>query len=258
MAREIRLDGSGYYHVSNRGVGLREVFSSNEDRIFFITLLCKSAKQYHFAIQSYALVSNGYNILIKTTKNNLSHIMKTINGQYTSYFNRRHRRKGHLWEGRFKSWHIEDISFVLEILSYIEHLPIYAGDATEKQNYPYASYRQFIGIDERLSCLNESIVFQKFNNLLDIKDFFNKPIDVDRIHRIHRLLRQQSRARVERPSKKALPFLDPSYFESSTKAERNQKIYEAYQKGYSQAKIGAALYISQQAVYKIIKKLSSS
>jgi hypothetical protein len=147
---------------------------------------------------------------------------------------------------------------VLEILSYVEHLPIYTGDTTEKQNYLYASYRQFIGIDERLPCLNDSIVFQKFNNLSDIKDFFNKPINVDRIHRIHRLLRQQSRAKEQRPIKHTLPPLMPSDLKSDTDIERNQKIYQAYHKGYSQAKIGYILGISQQAVYKIIKKISAS
>jgi len=256
MAREPRVDTSGYYHLSNRGVGLREVYLSHEDRIFFISMLCNCAKQYSFHIHGYALIANGYNILIETTKNNLSIIMKMVNSRYSSYFNRRQGRRGHLWEGRFKSWFIEDEGFVLDILSYIEHLPIYTGATTDKQNYFYASYRQFIGTDECLPCVQQSIVFKKFNNIKEIKLFFNKPIDFERINSIHRLLQKTSRKRNVRP-KKVLASLPKDYFTSSmSNTDRNKKILKAYNKGYSQTMLGQTLGISQQAVYKIIRKLS--
>lgn len=258
MGREPRVDTSGYYHLSNRGVGLRDVYLSHEDRIFFISMLCNCAKQYAFHIHGYALIANGYNIVIETTKNNLSIIMKMVNGQYTSYFNRKQGRRGHLWEGRFKSWFIKDVGFVLDILSYIEHLPIYTDAATDKQNYFYASYRQFIGMDERLPCVQQSIIFKKFNTIKEIKLFFNKPIDFERINSIHRLLKKTSRTRNVRPKKVLVP-LHKDYFTSSmSKLERNKKILKAYNNGYSQALLGQTLGISQQAIYKIILKLSKN
>ncbi len=255
MARERRMDSSGYYHLSNRGVGLREVFLSNEDRILFITLMSNAAKQYDFVVHGYALLSNGYNLLIETSKNNLSHIMKHINGYYTAYFNRQYRRRGHLWEGRFKSWHLPDDGFVLDILAYIEHLPLYTGIATDKQHYFYASYRQFIGIDERLPCLTNSVIFKRFNTLMEIKSFFAAPVDIERINRIHQLLKNESKKRLVRP-KKTLEPLELSHFHAESKEEKYQKIYEAYKNGHSQAKIGMVLDVSQQAIYKIVKKLS--
>ncbi len=234
---------------------MREVFLSNEDRVFFISLMCDAAKRYEFTVHGYALISNGYNMVLETTRNNLSHIMKQINGQYTSYFNRRYGRRGHLWEGRFKSWYIEDRGFILEILAYIEHLPVYTGSATEKEHYLYSTYRQFIGIDERLSCLHGSIVFKAFNSSEQIKEFFGRPVDIARINRIHDLLKKLNRTLSGKP-KKSLPPLDPSFFPKDSKEERDIKVFEAYKKGYSQASIGMALGISQQAVYKIIKKVS--
>ncbi|MCF6201187.1 MAG: transposase, partial [Hydrogenimonas sp.] len=104
MPRSKRVSICGYYHVSNRGAGLCEVFLRDEDRLFFIMQMCGFSKQYQFTIHGYALLSNGYNILIETTKENLPHIMKSINGQYTSYFNRKYGRRGYLWEGRYQSW----------------------------------------------------------------------------------------------------------------------------------------------------------
>ncbi len=255
MGRETRMNRCGHFHISNRGVGLREVFLSNEDRVFFISLMCDAAKRYEFTVHGYALISNGYNMVVETTKNNLSHIMKQINGQYTSYFNRRYGRRGHLWEGRFKSWYIEDRGFILEILTYIEHLPVYTGSATEKEHYHYSTYRQFIGIDERLSCLQGSIVFQAFNSSEQIKEFFSRPVDIARINRIHDLLKKLNKSLSRKP-KKSLPPLETSFFPKGSKEERDRKVFEAYKKGYSQASIGMALGISQQAVYKIVKKIS--
>ncbi len=257
MGRETRMNRCGHFHISNRGVGLREVFLSNEDRVFFISLMCDAAKRYEFTVHGYALISNGYNMVVETTKNNLSHIMKQINGQYTSYFNRRYGRRGHLWEGRFKSWYIEDRGFILEILTYIEHLPVYTGSATEKEHYHYSTYRQFIGIDERLTCLQGSIVFQAFNSSEQIKEFFSRPVDIARINRIHDLLKKLNKSLSRKP-KKSLPPLETSFFpKEGSKEERDRKVFEAYKKGYSQASIGMALGISQQAVYKIVKKISN-
>ncbi len=251
------MNRCGHFHISNRGVGLREVFLSNEDRVFFISLMCDAAKRYEFTVHGYALISNGYNMVVETTKNNLSHIMKQINGQYTSYFNRRYGRRGHLWEGRFKSWYIEDRGFILEILTYIEHLPVYTGSATEKEHYHYSTYRQFIGIDERLTCLQGSIVFQAFNSSEQIKEFFSRPVDIARINRIHDLLKKLNKSLSRKP-KKSLPPLETSFFpKEGSKEERDRKVFEAYKKGYSQASIGMALGISQQAVYKIVKKISN-
>ncbi|WP_457593507.1 transposase [Hydrogenimonas sp.] len=257
MPRERRVFTTGYYHIANRGVGLGEVFLRDEDRIFFITQMCTLSKHFEFNIHGYALLSNGYDLLVETTKNNLPHIMKAINGQYTSYFNRKYSRRGYLWEGRYQSWQIEDAGFVLEILAYIENLPVQTGIATEKSRYSFSSYRQFIGIDERLPCLKKSIVFSRFNTLSEIKEFFGRPVDTDRIHRIHRLLKKQSRNKAAGSVEKRLPPLCISEFDTQDTLQRNIKIYEAYKLGYSQANIGRTIGISQQAVHKIIKKFTN-
>ncbi len=258
MPRSKRVSVSGYYHISNRGAGLCEVFLRDEDRLFFITQMCSFSKRYQFTIHGYALLSNGYNILIETTKENLPHIMKSINGQYTSYFNRKYGRKGYLWEGRYQSWHIEDLGFILEILAYIENLPVQNGIATEKSRYRFSSYRQFVGIDERLPCLVNSIVFKRFNTISEIREFFGRPIDGDRIQRIHRLLKQKSKNSLYSTPKKGLPPLCSSEFEVEERIQRDMKIYEAYKRGYSQASIGRAVGISQQAIHKIIKKFTEA
>ena len=186
MPRERRIQTAGFYHISNRGVGHTETFLDHEDRIYFISLLSSSAEIYQCVLHSYALISTGYNFLIETRRNNLSHIMKRINGQYTRYFNHKYKRIGHLWEGRYRAWWIEDQGFLLDIVAYIENLPYHTGNAILKNTYPYATYQQFVGLDEPLACVSDSIVFRAFNSVSDIRDFFDKPVDTYRINRILR------------------------------------------------------------------------
>lgn len=254
MGRVPRQNHAGFYHLSNRGVGLREVFLCRDDRIYFIELICNYAKEHTYNIHGYALIANGYNILVETKKNNLSDIMKLINTGYTKYFNRRYGRRGHLWEGRFKSWYTDSEPLVLDILAYIEHLPIYTGNAKEKESSLYSSYRQLIGIDQRLPCLYESLVFKKFNNIAQIKDFFNQPVDIAHINMMHEMLSKDGKKKHK--VKTTLPILPKDYFSFLTKEERDKKISHTYYEGYSQAKIGELLGITQQAVYKIIKKVA--
>lgn len=257
MGRRIRKNDAGCYHLVNRGVGLREVFLSTEDRVFFIKLICNYAKEHTYIIHGYALVGNGYNILIETKQDNLSNIMKIINARYTAYFNKRYGRRGYLWEGRFKSWYIDKRSLVLDILLYIEHLPIYTGSAKTKESSLYSTYRQFVGIDQRLPCIYDSLIFQTFNDEAEIKKFFQSPVNIEYINTIHESLRKQSNdLRVKQ--KKRLTTLSINTFASLSIEERNKKIYQKYYEGYSQTKIGELVGISQQAIYKIIKKMSIS
>jgi len=256
MPRTFRIHSPGFYHLVNRGVGLREVFLTDEDRLFFINFLCNLSQDMSFNLHGYALVSNGYNLLVETIHENLSEIMRTLNGAYARYFNRRTGRRGHVWEGRFRSWKIEDASMALDILSYIESLPEYTGSVTDKRSYRYACYRQFTGRDKILPCLKDSIVFVHFNSHEDIESFFNQPIDVAWINRMHDTLRRTSFTKVLQ-ERFSLPPLNKDFFSAHSREERNQKIHRAYQQGYSQRTIASVLGISQQAIHKIIKKASA-
>lgn len=254
MGRDLRHGSAGVYHIVNRGVGLREVYLCTEDKLFFIQLICMYASEYQYTIHTYTLINNGYNFIIETKKDNLSKIMKLINARYTFYFNKKYGRRGYLWEGRFKSWEIKNDNILLKIVAYIEHLSVYTGVSKTKEDAYYASYRQFVGLDQRLSCIEESIIFKRFNNVTKIKNFFNKKIDIDDINNLHEKLKKQNHMK-EAPPSLVLPELVHSDFRGLEKDERNNKIYLLYKSGYTQTAIGIALGISQQAVHSIIKKM---
>ena len=252
MARELRVTQAGYHYIFNYGVELRNIFIVRDDYLKFISILSTLAHSHSFSVHSYSLVPHSYYILIKTTKDNLSNIMKLQNGKYSRYFNSKYGRSGYLWEGRYKSCYIEDKNYLFYFIRYIEQLPKLLRVASKIDSYQYSSYRQFIGLDTLQPCLIESIIFQKFNTVLEIKEFFSIPAKVEEIESIYQLLQKKFVAKSIK-EKKEHKIL--SYFNSiQSKEEEDRAILKAYQDGFSQNRISKAIGISQQAVSKRIRQ----
>ena len=126
MARKPRINQIGFYHVINRGVEKRDIYLDDEDRQRFLKIIDESAELFDFSIHSYCLMTNHYHLLLKTCKENLSKIMRQINSKYSIYFNRKLKRVGPLWQGRFKSWFIYNVKYLAALIKYIEFNPVKA------------------------------------------------------------------------------------------------------------------------------------
>jgi len=126
MARKKRMESIGFYHIVNRGVERRAIYMNDDDCIQFLEILQESAEVYNFEVYSYVLMDNYYHLLIKTSALNLSLLMRQINSRYSMYFNRKYKRVGPLWQGRFKSWYVYDERYLKSLVKYIEFNPIKA------------------------------------------------------------------------------------------------------------------------------------
>ena len=108
MARPLRIQfENAYYHVTCRGNAQQAIFKGDTDRLPFLDLLKRSSEIYHVEILSYVLMPNHFHLLVKTLRANLQEFMRHFNISYTSYFNHRHKRSGHLYQGRYKSFLID-------------------------------------------------------------------------------------------------------------------------------------------------------
>ena len=108
MARPLRLEFPGaIYHLTGRGNARQKVFFTDADRELFLSTLTGVVTRYHWICRAYCLMANHYHLLVETPKANLSIGMRQINGIYTQSFNRRHKRVGHLFQGRFKAILVE-------------------------------------------------------------------------------------------------------------------------------------------------------
>lgn len=101
--------------MTSRGNERKAIFRNTEDREKFLTYLESAHFRYGALIHVYCLMNNHYHLLLETSRGNLSQILHHINVAYTTYFNLRHRRSGHLFQGRFKAI----LRIILFIVSYV-------------------------------------------------------------------------------------------------------------------------------------------
>ena len=104
MARALRIEYPGaVYHVMARGNQGGAIFKDDKDRQRFLETLGESAEKTGLLIHAYVLMGNHYHLLVETPEGNLVAGMKWLQATYTQRYNRRHRRFGHLFQGRYKA-----------------------------------------------------------------------------------------------------------------------------------------------------------
>jgi REP element-mobilizing transposase RayT len=170
MARPLRIQyENAYYHVTCRGNARQIIFSSDTDRSAFLGLLGRSSDVYQAETLAYVLMDNHFHLLVKTPGGNLQEFMRHFNISYTGWYNRRHRRSGHLYQGRYHSFLIDADNYLKEVSRYIHLNPVKtkrmkALDAAARRKaldaYPWSSYpgyrspgmrRPFLRTDEILA-----------------------------------------------------------------------------------------------------------
>jgi putative transposase len=125
MARPLRLEFAGaVYHLTSRGNARQKVFFADTDRQLFLDTVARVVSRYGWICHAYCLMTNHYHLLVETPKPSLSLGMRQLNGIYTQSFNRRHRRVGHLFQGRFKAILVQKESYLLELCHYIVLNPV--------------------------------------------------------------------------------------------------------------------------------------
>ena len=116
MARPLRIEFAGaLYHLTARGNGWGDIYLDDSDRVLFLEVLAGVCKQYNWLCRAYCLMGNHYHLLVETPDANLSQGMRQLNGVYTQRFNRRHKRVGHVFQGRYKAILVQANSYLLEL-----------------------------------------------------------------------------------------------------------------------------------------------
>ncbi|RJP67850.1 MAG: hypothetical protein C4532_13960 [Candidatus Abyssobacteria bacterium SURF_17] len=165
MARPLRIEYPGaFYHITARGNERKDIFRSVGDREQFLSYLESATERYHAVIHVYCLMSNHYHLLLETPSGNLSQIMRHINGAYTTYFNTKRRRSGHLFQGRYKGILVEADEYAKELSRYLHLNPVRAGAAKEPEMYEWSSYAAYIGRNEPPDWLARDFILGYFGN----------------------------------------------------------------------------------------------
>jgi len=163
MARPLRITYRGaVYHVTSRGNEKKAVFKNIRDREKFLEYLESASKRYKAVVHVYCLMDNHYHLLLETPSGNLPQIMHHINGAYTTYFNIKRERFGHLFQGRYKAILIDKDEYSKELSRYIHLNPVRAGLVKTPEEYEWSSYRSYIGAKAPPEWLHRDFILSYF------------------------------------------------------------------------------------------------
>jgi REP element-mobilizing transposase RayT len=131
----------------SRGNNRGDIFLADEDRLMFLALLREGVRRFRWILHEFVLMTNHYHLVLETPERTLSRGMKWVNQNYAQWFNRRHDRVGHLFQGRFKSILVEKETHLLELLRYVALNPVRAGMVERPEEYRWSSYRVKAGYE---------------------------------------------------------------------------------------------------------------
>jgi REP element-mobilizing transposase RayT len=149
MPRGARLDSPGtLHHVIIRGIEKRAIVNDDDDRTFFISRMGAVASKTGTTMYAWALMTNHAHMLLRSGTEGLSAFMRKFLTGYSVYFNRKHKRHGHLFQNRYKSIVCEEESYFLKLVSYIHLNPLRAGmveSVEELGRYPWSGHEVLMG-----------------------------------------------------------------------------------------------------------------
>lgn len=151
-------------HIIQRGVNRCAIFLDSDDREHYLSLLKCAAENNCVDIHAYVLMSNHVHLLVTAHDSvSISTAMHRLGQCYVQAFNRKHKRTGTLWEGRFKSCLVDSEEYLLEVYRYVELNPVRAAMTDSAPAYRWSSAQGNLGI--RVDpLLSPHKVFQAFEN----------------------------------------------------------------------------------------------
>ena len=157
-----KKDKNRPHHIMSRSIPELNLFTCNEDKEYYLSLMKTAAQVYRITIIAYCLMDNHTHLMVHPYGGNISKFMKNINNIYAKYYNRTYDRRGHLYEGRFKNIIIKDEVQLLRTSTYIHNNPkslLYQGYKSI-EDYPYSSIKDFLKPSQGRGLANPALVFE--------------------------------------------------------------------------------------------------
>ena len=142
MPRRLRIDLPGNpQHIIQRGVDRQPVFFSDDDCSFYLDWLGTYTQKRAILLHAYCLMTNHVHLVLTApTAAELGGLMQDMGRRYVQYVNRTYKRSGGLWQGRYKSSHIQTERYLLTCQRYVELNPVRAVMVRAPGDYRWSSY----------------------------------------------------------------------------------------------------------------------
>lgn len=129
----------GVFHATARGNCGSPLFVDDLDRVDFLDLLRSTADRFLWRCYAYCLMTTHYHVVLSASRAALSDGMRRLNGAYARRANKRHGRRGHLFEERFSAFAIEDEDHLIAAVQYVLQNPVHAGLATRPEDWIWSA-----------------------------------------------------------------------------------------------------------------------
>ncbi len=144
--RKRNLQPGRYYHLYNRGNNHQAIFFERENYLYFLKQFRRHLAEQTVHTIAYCLMPNHYHFLIYLRNDSLSAAMHKFSLSYTNAINRRYRRCGSLFQGRYQTIHVDGNDYLLNLTRYIHLNPVKAGLVKHPEDWEFSSYRDYINL----------------------------------------------------------------------------------------------------------------
>ena len=139
MGREPRAEGAGLsYHLTSKGNEGSMVFATPAARDAFVRILRRVCQRYGWVCHAYCVLGNHVHIVITTPEPNLSAGMRDLLGHYARWYRSHHPRRGHVFDGRYRSRVIDSADYLTSAIQYVVSNPVAAGLVADPSDWRWA------------------------------------------------------------------------------------------------------------------------
>jgi len=165
MSRSWRIEYEGaLYHLLSRGNEGKDIFDDDRDRKIFLKTVAEMSERFEMSVYAYVLMGNHYHLMVQTARANLKKAMHWFGTTYTQRFNMRHSRKGHLFQGRYKSILVQNDAYLLQLSCYIHRNPLRAGVVKRLADYRWSSYLAYAYGQKAPEWLQTELILAQFES----------------------------------------------------------------------------------------------
>lgn len=245
-----KTGGSNIYHAMLRGINRQDIFEDDEDRLRFMTILCRCKELSDFKLHAFVLMSNHIHLLIETAGEPLDMVFRRIGTRYAVWYNRKYQRAGHLFQDRFRSENVETEQYYRTVLRYILQNPMKAGLEKCPGSYRWSSY---LAYEKGRSLLTDTQyaleIFGSREKLLEYLTESNDDSVMDEAEHDWRL-RDDSAKEIIRRITGCLTITD---FQGFDLAEQKEFARKLYREGLSIRQIARMTGMSKSTVARVVK-----
>ena len=202
--RRAKFVNGEHYHIYNRGVDKRKIFLNKHDHIRFLVSMrefnrldpigslyeknYRDKKKSSFQLETgfrsvskpivefvcYCFNPNHYHFILRQIRNKgIEKFMHKLGLGYTKYFNKKHNRSGSLFQGRFKSIHIDTDEYLTWLSAYININPRLHRVTNNLEKYLWSSYLDYTGLRQGTLCSKDIVLNQFTHKDYTYKNFIN-------------------------------------------------------------------------------------